>query len=132
MQGEEYQLTTYYLIVTLALLTLACSINLALLLHSARGRIEPSEDQPHPRACVEPLLYANIALTVLEFFWTGLGAYFAIKDFIRCYNEEHERTVIVGQYFLPSRASHRSNGLLCCLKEPTRASTEQRYLIFMA
>ena len=132
--GAEYQLTTYYLGVTLGLLAVACSVNLGLVLHSARGRIwiEASEASPHPRACVEPLLYANIGLTVLEFCWTALGAYFAIKDFIRCYNEEHERTVIVGQYFLPSRASHRSNGLLCCLKETTRASTEQRYLIFMA
>lgn len=95
--GAEYQLTTYYLAVTLGLLTIACCVNLALFLHSARGRIwiEPSEVQPHPRACVEPLLYANIALTVVEFFWTALGAFFAIKDFIRCYNEEHERTVIV-------------------------------------
>ena len=97
-------MTTYYLAVTLGLLAVACCVNLALLLHSARGRIwiEPSEEEPHPRACVQPLLYANIALTVVEFFWTALGAFFAIKDFIRCYNEEHERTVIVGQCILPS------------------------------
>ena len=85
-------------------MAVACSVNLALLLHSSRGKIwiEASDDRPHPRACVEPLLYANIALTVVEFFWTALGAFFAIKDFIRCYNEEHERTVIVGQCILPS------------------------------
>ena len=44
---------------------------------------------------MEPLLYANIVLTVIEFFWTAVGAFFAIKDFIRCYDQEHERTVIV-------------------------------------
>ena len=81
----EHQVTTHYLAVSLALLSLACSLNLALLLHSSRGKIWPesSEDEPHPRACVEPLLYAIIALTVIEFFWTELGTYFAIKDFNR-------------------------------------------------
>jgi len=94
--GAEYQLTTYYLGITLALLTVTCLTNLLLLLHSARGRIvEPPGDSPHPRACVEPLLYTNIALTGLEFLWTALGAYFAIKDYIKCYDEEHERTVIL-------------------------------------
>ena len=99
----EHQFTTYYLAVSLALLSLASSLNLALLLHSSRGRIWPesSEGEPHPRACVQPLLYAIIALTVIEFFWTAVGAFFAIKDFIRCYDQEHERTVIVGQYPLP-------------------------------
>ena len=92
--GEEYQLTTYYLVVTLALLAVACSVNLALLLHSSRGKIWV-DDVPHPRAAVVPLLYTNIGITVVEFFWTALGAYFAIKDFIRCYDQEHERTVIV-------------------------------------
>ena len=38
-QGAEYQLTTYYLAVTLGLLAVACSVNLALLIHSSRGRI---------------------------------------------------------------------------------------------
>ena len=96
--GAEYQLTTYYLGITLALLTVTCLTNLLLLLHSARGRIvEPPGDSPHPRACVEPLLYTNIALTGLEFLWTALGAYFAIKDYIKCYDEEHERTVILGE-----------------------------------
>jgi len=94
--GAEYQLTTYYLGITLALLTVTCITNLLLLLHSSRGRIvEPPSDQAHPRAWVEPLLYINIGLTVLEFFWTVLGAYFAIKDFIRCRDQEHERTVIL-------------------------------------
>ena len=100
----EHQVTTHYLAVSLALLSLACSLNLALLLHSSRGRIWPesSEDEPHPRACVEPLLYAIIALTVIEFFWTELGTYFAVKDFNRCFDQEHERTVIVGQFLQPS------------------------------
>ena len=95
--GAEYQLTTYYLSISVAFLSVTCVTNLLLLLHSARGRIvEPPGDQPHPRAWVEPLLYTNIGLTLLEFLWTALGAYFAIKDFIQCIDEEHERTVIVG------------------------------------
>ena len=54
----------------------------------------------HPRACVPPLLYLNIVFTIIEFIWTGFGAYFTIKDFIHCFDQEHERKVIVGEWFI--------------------------------
>ena len=97
--GLEYQLTTIYLCISLGLLCLTCVLNLAVMCHSARGRIVEhvtEEGARHPRAWVPILLYINIILTVFEFVWTGFGLYFTIEDFMRCMDEQHERTVIIG------------------------------------
>ena len=98
--GLEYQLTTYYLCISLGLLSLTCVLNLLLMCHSARGKIVEAvtdEGARHPRAWVPILLYINIILTVFEFVWTGFGLYFTIEDFILCMDEHHERTVIIGE-----------------------------------
>ena len=98
--GLEYQLTTYYLCISLGLLSLTCVLNLLLMCHSARGKIVEAvtdEGERHPRAWVPILLYINIILTVFEFVWTGFGLYFTIEDFILCMDEHHERTVIIGE-----------------------------------
>ena len=119
--GAEYQLTTYYLSINIGLLVITCIVNLSLAYHSSRGRIvETGPDDP--RRCVTPLLYTNIGetldqsdhhhhhpilvLTLLEFFWTVVGAYFTIKDFMRCIDQEHERTVIVGENYNVSLNNH--------------------------
>ena len=98
----DYQLTTYYLCISMGMLAFTCLLNLILAWHSARGKIVEhvsGDEERHPRACVPPLLYLNIVFTIIEFIWTGVGAYFTIEDFIHCFDQEHERKVIVGEYF---------------------------------
>ena len=94
--GAEYQLTTYYLSISIGILVITCMVNLMLAWHSSKGRIVEPVDS-NTRRCVPPLLYLNIALTLMEFIWTVVGAVFTIKDFMKCIDEEHERTVIIGK-----------------------------------
>ena len=99
--GMDYQLTTYYLCISMGLLAATCLLNLLLAWHSARGRIVEhvsNDGERHPRACVPALLYLNIVFTVIEFIWTGVGAYFTIEDFIHCFDTDQERKVIVGEF----------------------------------
>ena len=124
--GMDYQLTTYYLCISMGLLAATCLLNLLLAWHSARGQIVEhvssdgerhpracdtwhsargqivehvsSDGERHPRACVPALLYLNIVFTVIEFIWTGVGAYFTIEDFIHCFDTDQERKVIVGEF----------------------------------
>jgi len=94
--GTEYHLTTYYLAITLGLLVMTCFNSGVLASQSAKGKIfEETSSTPHPRRWVEPLLYINIFLTLAEFIWTAIGTYFTIKDYFRCIDQVHERTVIV-------------------------------------
>ena len=101
VQGAEYHLTTYYLAILLGLLVIACLNSGLLANQSAKGRkFEPTTStNPHPRRLVEPLLYVNIILTFVEFIWTAIGTYFTINDFIKCIDQVHERTVIIGVVF---------------------------------
>ena len=101
----DYKLTTAYLAVTIGFLFITCILNFLLAWHSSRGKIveHVSEGTRHPRAWVPALLYLNIAFTVIEFVWTGFGAYFTIEDFMRCMDQEHERTVIIGECLATSK-----------------------------
>jgi len=96
-EHQEYQLTTIYLCVSIGFLALTLILNLLITCHSARGKIveHVSDNTRHPRAWVPYLLYLNVAFTVIEFIWTGIGAYFTIVDFMNCIDQEHERTVII-------------------------------------
>ena len=98
--GLDYQLTTYYLAISLGLLCLSCVLTLLLMVHSARGRIveRVAEGERHPRAWVPTLLYLNIFLTGVEFIWTGFGLYFTIEDYNNCKDQQKARTVIIGEY----------------------------------
>jgi len=94
--GGEQHLTTYYLAILLGLLLIACCNSGFLASHSARGKIfEPASTRPHPRRWVTLFLYINIGLTFAEFVWTAIGTYFTIKDYLKCIDEFHERTVII-------------------------------------
>ena len=99
-EHQEYQLTTIYLCVSIGFLALTLILNLLITCHSARGKIveHVSDNTRHPRAWVPYLLYLNVAFTVIEFIWTGIGAYFTIVDFMNCIDQEHERTVIIGKF----------------------------------
>ena len=98
--GLDYQLTTYYLAISLGLLCLSCVLTLLLMVHSARGRIveRVAEGERHPRAWVPTLLYLNIFLTGVEFIWTGFGLYFTIEDYNNCKDQQKARTVIIGEF----------------------------------
>ncbi|XP_023332335.1 sn1-specific diacylglycerol lipase beta-like [Eurytemora carolleeae] len=92
--GREYRYTTSYLIAALVI-QLVTSVNLVYLCYySSRGRIFDTSD-PHPRRLISKIIYINIILTCLEFSLTCYGAFFAIKDLMRCMSEERFRVVII-------------------------------------
>lgn len=92
--GKEYQFTTAYLITAFIFQAINTANLILLSYYSSRGKIF-DKSSPHPRRFVSPLIYVNIFLTVIEFILTCVGTFFAIKDLLRCMDEERERVVII-------------------------------------